>query len=35
MWWMWLDQWFAPSRLHEVIHVDFKRRRILARVFSE
>ena len=34
MWWLWLDWWLPPSRPHEVISVDFKRRRVLARVAS-
>ena len=33
MWWMWFDWWFPPSR-HEVITVDFKRRRVVGRMVT-
>jgi hypothetical protein len=34
MWWLWVDWWLPPSRCHEVISVDFKRRRVLDRTVS-
>ena len=32
--WLWVDWWLPPSRSHEVISVDFKRRRVLDRTVS-
>jgi hypothetical protein len=31
--WLWFDWWLPPTR-HEVITVDFKRRRVIGRVIT-
>jgi hypothetical protein len=31
MWWLWFNWWVPPSR-HEVITVDFGKKRVLGRV---